>query len=106
MKVQLAAVPRAARPLLIGPVIAAVISCLPSRAAPRFWTRPSLTCCAATVPSAAWPLGDVLFADGDETYDLIVMLDGTAEIIQGYGQPSAALIAGYGRSPSSWARSA
>ena len=33
--------------------------------------------------------GDVLFADGDETYDLIVMLDGTAEIIQGYGLPGA-----------------
>ena len=42
--------------------------------------------------------GEVLFADGDETYDLIVMLDGTAEIIQGYGQPGARLIAGYGRS--------
>ena len=42
--------------------------------------------------------GEVLFADGDETYDLIVMLDGTAEIIQGYGQPGATLIAGYGRS--------
>jgi hypothetical protein len=26
--------------------------------------------------------GDVLFADGDETYDLIVMFDGTAEIVQ------------------------
>src|SRR5215470_9041398 len=42
--------------------------------------------------------GDVLFADGDETYDLIVMLDGTAEIIQGYGRPDATHIAGYGRS--------
>ena len=42
--------------------------------------------------------GEVLFADGDETYDLIVILDGTAEIIQGYGQPGAALIAGYSRS--------
>lgn len=41
---------------------------------------------------------EVLFADGDETYDLIVMLDGTAEIIQGYGQPGATFIAGYGRS--------
>src|SRR4029453_14077671 len=39
--------------------------------------------------------GDVLFADGDETYDLIVMLDGTAEIIQNYGQRGATLIAGY-----------
>ena len=42
--------------------------------------------------------GEVLFADGDETYDLIVMLDGTAEIFQGYGQPGATFIAGYGRS--------
>ncbi len=42
--------------------------------------------------------GEVLFADGDETYDLIVMLDGTAEIIQGYGRPGATVIAGYGRS--------
>ena len=42
--------------------------------------------------------GDVLFADGDETYDLIVVLDGTAEIIQGYGRPDARLIAAYGRS--------
>src|SRR5271166_4895796 len=42
--------------------------------------------------------GEVLFADGDETYDLIVMLDGTAEIIHEYGQPGATFIAGYGRS--------
>jgi thioredoxin reductase (NADPH) len=42
--------------------------------------------------------GEVLFADGDETYDLIVMLDGTGEIIQRYGQPGATFIAGYGRS--------
>ena len=27
--------------------------------------------------------GDVLFADGDETYDLIVLLAGTADIIEG-----------------------
>ncbi len=42
--------------------------------------------------------GDVLFADGDETYDLIVMLDGTAEIVQGYGRPGATVIAAYGPS--------
>jgi thioredoxin reductase (NADPH) len=42
--------------------------------------------------------GEVLFADGDESYDLIVMLDGVAEIIQGYGRPGATRIAGYGRS--------
>jgi thioredoxin reductase (NADPH) len=42
--------------------------------------------------------GEVLFADGDQTYDLFVMLDGTAEIIQGYGRAGATRIAGYGRS--------
>jgi len=40
--------------------------------------------------------GDTLFADGDETYDLIVMIDGTAELVQGYGQPGAAVITTYG----------
>ena len=48
--------------------------------------------------------GEVLFADGDETYDLIVMLDGTAEIIQGYDQPGARLIAGYGPMPAALRR--
>ena len=42
--------------------------------------------------------GDTLFADGDETYDLIVMLDGTAELVQGYGRPGATVITTYGRS--------
>jgi thioredoxin reductase (NADPH) len=42
--------------------------------------------------------GEVLFADGDESYDLIVMLDGTAEILQGYGRPVAVAIAEYSRS--------
>ena len=42
--------------------------------------------------------GDVLFADGDLTYDLMVMLDGTSELVQGHGQPSATVIASYGRS--------
>jgi thioredoxin reductase (NADPH) len=42
--------------------------------------------------------GDVLFAAGDDTYDLIVMLDGTAEIIERYGQPDERVITGYGRS--------
>ena len=42
--------------------------------------------------------GEVLFADGDEAHDLIVMLDGTVEIIQGHGRPDATLIVTYGRS--------
>ncbi|WP_214316621.1 FAD-dependent oxidoreductase [Nonomuraea sediminis] len=42
--------------------------------------------------------GDVLFADGDETYDLIVLLAGTADIVQGYGEPGEAVVAGYGPS--------
>src|SRR5207247_1031122 len=39
-----------------------------------------------------------LFADGDETYDLIVLLAGTADIIEGYGHPGARVIASYGPS--------
>ena len=42
--------------------------------------------------------GDVLFADGDETYDLIVLIAGTADIIEGYGHPGASVIASYGPS--------
>jgi thioredoxin reductase (NADPH) len=42
--------------------------------------------------------GDVLFADGDETYDLIVLLAGTADIVDGYGRPGAAVVARYGPS--------
>ena len=42
--------------------------------------------------------GDVLFADGDEAYDLIVLLAGTADIIEGYGQPGANVVASYGPS--------
>src|SRR5256714_4393811 len=40
--------------------------------------------------------GEVLFADGDETYDLIVVLDGEVEIVEGYGQPSEVAIVEYG----------
>ena len=42
--------------------------------------------------------GDVLFADGDETYDLIVLIAGTADIIEDYGHPGASVIASYGPS--------
>jgi thioredoxin reductase (NADPH) len=42
--------------------------------------------------------GDVLFADGDETYDLIVLLTGTADIIKGYGRPGASVVASFGPS--------
>jgi thioredoxin reductase (NADPH) len=42
--------------------------------------------------------GDVLFADGDETYDLFVLLAGTADIMEGHGQPGASVVASYGPS--------
>jgi thioredoxin reductase (NADPH) len=42
--------------------------------------------------------GDVLFADGDETYDLIVLLTGTADIVQGYGHPGSSVVVSYGPS--------
>jgi hypothetical protein len=42
--------------------------------------------------------GDVLFADGDVTYDLIVVLAGEARIVERRGQPGETVIATYGRS--------
>jgi thioredoxin reductase (NADPH) len=42
--------------------------------------------------------GDLLFADGDETYDLIVLLDGGAEIVQDHGRPNETVLATYGPS--------
>jgi thioredoxin reductase (NADPH) len=42
--------------------------------------------------------GGVLFADGDETYDLIVLLEGAADIVQDYGRPAEKTLAGYGPS--------
>ena len=40
--------------------------------------------------------GEVLFADGDETYDLIVVLEGEVEIIEHYGQANEVVITAYG----------
>jgi thioredoxin reductase (NADPH) len=42
--------------------------------------------------------GDVLFADGDQTYDLIVLLEGSADLVEGYGRPGAKVVASYGPS--------
>src|ERR1700722_12450930 len=42
--------------------------------------------------------GDVLFADGDETFDLIVLLARTDVIIERYGHPEASVVASYGPS--------
>jgi thioredoxin reductase (NADPH) len=42
--------------------------------------------------------GDVLFADGDVAYDLIVVLAGEARIVERHGQPGETVIATYGRS--------
>jgi thioredoxin reductase (NADPH) len=42
--------------------------------------------------------GDVLFADGDMTYDLIVVLAGEARIIERRGQPGETVITTYGPS--------
>jgi thioredoxin reductase (NADPH) len=42
--------------------------------------------------------GDVLFADGDETYDLIVVLAGEVRIVERYGQLGETVIAAYGPS--------
>ena len=40
--------------------------------------------------------GDVLVAEGDENYDLIVVLEGTLQIVANGGQPAETVIATYG----------
>jgi len=40
--------------------------------------------------------GEVLFADGDQTYDMIVVLDGSIEIIEHHGHPDEVVIVSYG----------
>ena len=47
--------------------------------------------------------GEVLFADGDETYDLVVTLEGGAEIVEHYGRDDEVAIATYG-ARNSWAK--
>jgi thioredoxin reductase (NADPH) len=42
--------------------------------------------------------GDLLFADGEENYDLIVLLAGTADIVKDHGHAGASVIASYGPS--------
>ena len=42
--------------------------------------------------------GDVLFADGDDTYDLIVVLAGEVGIVERHGQPGETVITTYGPS--------
>jgi thioredoxin reductase (NADPH) len=40
--------------------------------------------------------GDVLFAEGDESYDLIVVLEGEVQIVANAGQPEETVIVAYG----------
>jgi len=40
--------------------------------------------------------GDVLFADGDETYDLIVVLEGDLDIVENHGQPTEVALVTFG----------
>jgi thioredoxin reductase (NADPH) len=42
--------------------------------------------------------GEVLFADGDLTYDLFVVLAGEVRLVERRGQPGETVIASYGRS--------
>jgi CRP-like cAMP-binding protein len=45
----------------------------------------------------AMAAGDVLFADGDCTYDLIVVLEGCVDVVEQYGRPDSDVIVTYGR---------
>jgi thioredoxin reductase (NADPH) len=40
--------------------------------------------------------GEILFADGDQTYDMIVVLEGGVEIVEHLGQPDQLVIIAYG----------
>jgi thioredoxin reductase (NADPH) len=40
--------------------------------------------------------GQVLFADGDDTYDLFIVLDGQVEVIEHHGHRDAAVLVSYG----------
>jgi thioredoxin reductase (NADPH) len=40
--------------------------------------------------------GEVLFADGDNTYDLVVLLEGEVKIVQHYGRRDEVVLASYG----------
>jgi thioredoxin reductase (NADPH) len=40
--------------------------------------------------------GDALFSEGDESYDLIVLLEGTVDIVDHYGKPEQQVIISYG----------
>jgi len=42
------------------------------------------------------PDGEILFADGDQAYDMIVVLEGGVEVVEHLGQPDERLIIGYG----------
>jgi thioredoxin reductase (NADPH) len=41
-------------------------------------------------------VGDVLVMDGDDTYDLVVILEGEVQIVERYGQPDQAVIVSLG----------
>ena len=63
--------------------------------------RPTLTEAQLTIlhrfgSTQSVGLGEVLFADGDETYDLVVVLDGCVEIVEHRGFANEASIAAYG----------
>jgi thioredoxin reductase (NADPH) len=45
----------------------------------------------------AMAAADVLFADGDCTYDLIVVLEGCVDVVEQYGRPDSDVIVTYGR---------
>jgi thioredoxin reductase (NADPH) len=40
--------------------------------------------------------GEVLFADGDDAYDLIVLIEGSADIVEGLGAAKPRVINSYG----------
>ena len=59
-------------------------------------TRPQLEVLHSYGAEQRVAIGDVLVRDGDETYDLIVLLEGEARIVEHYAQPDEFVIVTYG----------
>ena len=59
-------------------------------------TEPQLETLYRYGPEQRVATGDVLFRDGDETYDLIVLLEGEVRIVEHYAQPDEFVIVTYG----------
>jgi len=70
-----------------GPVTVDVVGVTGAAGQPKLGDNQVRTLCRYGTEQAV-AAGDVLFADGDQTYDLIVVLDGFVDIVKDHGRPT------------------